>query len=126
MGMATALDLYLPEARTNEDNVDVVFEKINAVTVASIAGRLDGVSSPQVERALIGQLDANRLILDISGLNYISSAGLRVILMVAKRLKQIGSTFTIVGIQPHIQELFEISGFLTIIDTARSRDEALC
>ncbi len=105
--------------------MNVIFETAENATIASISGRLDGATSPQVERELVARLGDRRLILDMSSLKYISSAGLRVVLVVAKSLKQSGGAFVIAGIPPHIRDVFEISGFLRIILTAENRNEAL-
>ena len=58
-------------------------------------------------------------------LSYISSAGLRVVLVLAKRLKQAGGKLVIYGMQPHVREVFDISGFLAILNVTATRNEAV-
>ena len=65
------------------------------------------------------------LILDFAGLDYISSAGLRMVLVVAKRLKQESGLLVLCGMQPHVREVFDISGFLAILNVEPTRSEAL-
>ena len=65
------------------------------------------------------------LLLDFSGLDYISSAGLRLVLVVAKRLKQDNGQLLLCGMQSHIREVFDISGFLAILNVADTRSNAL-
>jgi anti-anti-sigma factor len=105
--------------------MSITFEKAANATVASLQGRLDSTNSPAVETELFNQLGDGGFVLDVSKLDYISSAGLRVVLVLAKRLKQTGKAFLLAGMQPHIHDVFEISGFLSILDVADSRDEAL-
>lgn len=105
----------------------ITFEANEAPVVASLQGRLDSTNSAAVEAQLLERADggASGLVLDFSRLDYISSAGLRVVLVVAKRLKATGGDFILAGLQPHIRDVFEISGFLGILDVVASRDEAL-
>ena len=105
--------------------MNITFEETTNATVANLAGRLDSANSPSVEAELLGRLGNGGFILDVSRLDYISSAGLRVVLILAKRMKQSGKTFFMAGMQPHIRDVFEISGFLGILDVAESRDDAL-
>lgn len=105
--------------------MSVTFEKVGTATVASLQGRLDSTNSPAIETQLASQLGEGGFVLDVSKLDYISSAGLRVVLVIAKKLKQSGTAFLLAGMQPHIRDVFEISGFLTILDVAASRDDAL-
>lgn len=107
--------------------MSITFEATEAPLVANLQGRLDSTNSAAVEAELLGRVNggAGGLVLDFSRLDYISSAGLRVVLVVAKRLKAAGSNFVLAGLQPHIKDVFEIAGFLSILDVAGSRAEAL-
>jgi anti-anti-sigma factor len=70
---------------------------------------------------------ANRLVLDFSGLDYISSAGLRVLLMAAKRVQAEKGAMALFGMKEHVKDVFEISGFLpvlTVVDSAEAAIEA--
>ncbi|WP_051305095.1 STAS domain-containing protein [Chitinilyticum litopenaei] len=84
------------------------------------SGRLDGATSPELEKALLPLLaDAgSRVLLDLAALDYVSSAGLRIILMAAKRAKQAGGRFVLCGLQPQVSEVFEMSGFTRILELA--------
>ncbi len=86
----------------------------------SVTGRLDSATSGEFERSLDGifGVDAARAVMDLKGLDYISSAGLRVVLMIAKRIKQANGRMIICGLQPNVRQVFEISGFLKILDVA--------
>ena len=64
--------------------------KVGAVVVVEVEGRLDSVTSSELEKEILSLLQSgeSNLLIDFAGLDYISSAGLRVLLMAAKRLKQ--------------------------------------
>jgi anti-anti-sigma factor len=95
--------------------------------VVSVKGRLDAVSSPEVEKELDRLIveGERRLILDFGGLDYISSAGLRVVLAATKKLKGKEGTLFIASLGSMVKEVFEISGFGAIIPIFSSVDEAL-
>lgn len=105
--------------------MSVIFESVGGAVVATVQGRLDSTNAPAIEAELLGRIGGGGYVLDFTRLDYISSAGLRVVLVLAKRLKQASGTFVLAGLQPHIKDVFEISGFLGILDVASSRDEAL-
>jgi len=105
--------------------MSVRFETEGTTLVATLEGRLDTTNAPATEAELLKRLGTGAVVLDLAGLNYISSAGLRVVLVVAKRLKPTGRRFVLAGLPPHIREVFEVSGFLSILEVAADRAEAL-
>ena len=82
----------------------------------AIAGRLDAVSAIEADKEFAKVLDAgnDRLLIELSQLEYISSAGLRVLLVVAKRIQQKGGKVVLCALVPNVKEVFEISGFSSI------------
>src|SRR5690606_19917254 len=97
------------------------------VVVVSAAGQINSANASEIEHSLLAWLEdgAGKWVLDMSGVEYISSAGLRVVLLIAKRLKQNGGRLVLCSLQPHVKEVFDISGFLAILDVADSRDTAI-
>ena len=93
----------------------------------SLSGRVDGSNASQLEGALQAQVEAGetRLVLDFSQLRYISSAGLRVLLVVARRLQGVGGQMLFCELAEDIAQIFEISGFNNILEVHASRHEAL-
>ena len=84
-------------------------------TVAQIVGRLDTNTAPALEKTLNEDMgDTKNLILDLKGLEYISSAGLRVILSTQKKMQQIGS-MKVINVGSSVMEVFEITGFADIL-----------
>jgi len=88
------------------------------IQVARPQGRLDSNSGPVFEKELLGHIDggSRRVLLDLSQLSYISSAGLRVILVAAKKMKAVGGQLVLSGLSAQVAEVFEISGFNRILD----------
>ena len=79
----------------------------------------------ETEVLAVVQQGARNVLLDMRELSYISSAGLRVVLVLAKRLKQAGGKLVIYGMQPHVREVFDISGFMAILNVVATRDDAV-
>lgn len=95
--------------------------------VVAITGRLDAVSSPDFDKEMNALMEQgeNAFILDLEKLEYISSAGLRSILAVAKKLKGEKGGLCLASLQEMVREVFEISGFDSIIPIYDSLDSAL-
>ena len=95
--------------------------------IASAGGRIDGVNAREFENALRGTIndDDKAVVVDLEGLSYISSAGLRAILLIAKTLSQRGSKFALCSLSEPIREVFEISGFDKIVSIHDTRSEAV-
>ena len=96
------------------------------VTVLDINGRLDSVTACTLEKKLSDDLteEDKNLIFDFSGMEYISSAGLRVLLTAAKRADKLGAKAVFSGLTPCVREVFDIVGFASIFDIYKSREEA--
>jgi anti-anti-sigma factor len=87
-------------------------------TVLALAGRLDGLASPALEAKITALLAAGvrRLVFDCSQLSYASSAGLRVFLSAAKKFKAAGGRAAFAALTPGVQEVFELSGFVGVLE----------
>ena len=96
------------------------------VVVHRISGRIDTSTSPSVEAAIKAKLaeGSARILLDMQEVTYVSSAGLRVVLLVAKQAKASNGSLALFGLQPSVREVFDISGFGKIIPIAASEAEA--
>ena len=90
-------------------------EKKSEAAILKIAGRVDTTTAPALEEA-IEQLDADvkDLQLDMTGVEYISSAGLRVLLAAQKKMQKIG-TMKLTGVCDSVMEVFEMTGFADIL-----------
>ena len=107
--------------------MDIQTERENGTLVAKVEGRIDGVNARDFEEALKAAIsgDDSTVVMDLKGLSYISSAGLRVILLIAKTLRKRNAELMLCSLSDPIREVFEISGFDKIIPVHASREEAL-
>lgn len=96
------------------------------VTVATLFGELDGRSAPAVQEKLssLPQPDA-RLLLDMSGVNYISSAGLRALLMLYRQINGNNGRVVLVGLPESIEDMMAVTGFLDFFAAYDNYGEAL-
>ena len=80
-----------------------------------IVGRLDTTTAPTLEKTIVENMNGIKsLILDFKGLEYISSAGLRVLLSAQKKMQQIGK-MKVINVCEEVMEVFEITGFADIL-----------
>jgi anti-anti-sigma factor len=94
--------------------------------VLGLAGRLDGVSAGPAEAKLLKAVrDSRVVVLDLAGLEYVSSAGLRVLLKAAKEAKAVKTRFAVTALRGVVREVFEVSGFGTMIPVFPGRAEAI-
>lgn len=86
-----------------------------SATIIELAGRLDTITAPALEKAINHDIgDVKNLVLNMKRLEYISSAGLRVLLSTQKKLQKIGS-MKLTNVCEDIMEVFEITGFVNIL-----------
>jgi stage II sporulation protein AA (anti-sigma F factor antagonist) len=96
----------------------IASNKVGEVLVMSPAGRLDAHSAPDLQEEVLAHIDGGdtAVLLDMSGLTYVSSAGLRAILVAAKKLQEKSGRFALCGLSDSVAEVFEVSGFSSILD----------
>lgn len=106
---------------------ELLSESKNNVLILSMSGRLDSINSTHAEANLLDQIEnsTTAVILDLEMLDYVASAGLRIVLMAAKRAKAQNKPFLLCALQPQIHHVFEISGFLKILSVYSSQTEAI-
>jgi len=97
------------------------------VVVLCPRGRIDGSTTEILDASVREQMEggAKVLIFDFEGTNYISSAGLRVLLVSARGMQSSSGRAIFCGLMDHIAQVFEISGFSDILDIRANRAEAL-
>jgi len=95
--------------------------------IVTVTGRMDAVTAPEFEKCMGDWIDAGetQFVVDFEGLDYISSAGLRSILTIAKSLKVKEGQIVLCALRDTVKEVFEISGFSTIIPVCESVDAAI-
>ena len=93
----------------------IEIKKNAAEIVIQICGRLDTITAPTLDKAINEEIgDTKNLILDMKSLEYISSAGLRVLLGAQKKMQKIGS-MKVVNVCEEVMEVFEMTGFADIL-----------
>ena len=84
-------------------------------TIIEIVGRLDTITAPALDKTINEDIgDTKNLVLDVKGMEYISSAGLRVLLGAQKKMQKIGS-MKVVNVREEVMEVFEMTGFADIL-----------
>ena len=95
--------------------MNINIEKNNDVTVMALEGRLDTTTAPELEKAINNEGEAlKNLVLDFKAVNYISSAGLRVLLTAQKKMNVQGS-MELVNVSEEVMDIFEMTGFADIL-----------
>jgi len=107
--------------------MEITTTELDDVKVLAIQGHLDTNTSPDAESAINALIDSGtqKLLVNFEELEYISSAGLRVLLATAKKLKSSSGDLKICCLNETVQEVFDISGFSTILAVSASVDDAL-
>ena len=97
------------------------------VTVLAPSGRIDTTTSAAVDNAVRGAVDAGAraLVIDFSAVDYISSAGLRVFLVLARRMRDLGGRLVLCGLGQPVRQVFQLAGFLPLFTIAGSLEGAL-
>lgn len=95
--------------------MEILTTKKDDVLTVSLTGRLDTTTSPQLDEELKKSLDGIReLTMDLEGLEYISSAGLRILLSTQKTMNQQG-TMKLINVSSMVMDVFEVTGFSDIL-----------
>jgi len=93
--------------------MDIEFETVDGITVATLFGELDSRTAPLVQDKLLDLPSPQaRVLLEMSGVNYISSAGLRALLMLYRRMASSDGRVALVGLTESIRDVMTVTGFL--------------
>jgi anti-anti-sigma factor len=112
---------------TNGNFMQIEQASIGAVRVLAPVGRIDTTTSAAVEEALRRTVDAGgrELVVDLEGVDYISSAGLRVFLVLAKRLRNEQGRLVLCGLPEPVRQVFHLAGFIPLFEIERTREAAV-
>jgi anti-sigma B factor antagonist len=107
--------------------VDIKIKDVEGVGVISISGELDALTSPELIELFSSQETKSYLniIADLSGLDYSSSAGIRVFLGLARDLRRKKGDLRISGVQPHVDKIFKLSKFDKIVRIFPTVEDAI-
>ena len=107
--------------------MNISVEKQGEVTVLAAEGRFDAMGAPEIEASgrKIIQDGSRRLVVDMAKVSYISSAGLRCLLVLVKTMKTAGGTLVLCSLAPSVHEVMALSGFDAILSLAADRSAAV-
>jgi len=95
--------------------MDIVRTEDGGVVTLKISGRMDTVTAPDAEAAVSQETMGGKLVFDMTDLEYISSAGLRVLLAAQKKANAAGGEMVVSGCQEAVLDVFEVTGFSDIL-----------
>ena len=107
--------------------MDIREKKIDDVQIVTVGGRMDAYSSNDVEKQLNSLIDTNqvKIILNLAGLEYISSSGLRVLLAALKKSRKGSGDVRLTALRPSVKEVFDIAGFTPLFQIFQQEKEAI-
>ena len=107
--------------------MEIAEERKGDISILQVAGKLDASTSKELEDRVLALVASgrNKLVVDLSRLDYISSAGLRVFLLAAKRMEATSGRLVLSSLNPAVKQVFDIAGFSSYLTLAASTDEAL-
>jgi len=107
--------------------MEIIQTEKEEYTLVAVSGRLDASTAHHIEQEFLRNEDGGdkKLLIDLAGLEYISSAGLRVMLITAKKINAGHGRLCLINLKPQVKEVFDISGFTALFNIAGSEEEAL-
>lgn len=106
--------------------MNIELEEMDGVTVATLFGELDGRTAPLVQEKLLALPEPNgKALLDMSGVSYISSAGLRALLMLYRQMAANDGRVALVGLVENIKDVMVVTGFLEFFEDYDTLAEGL-
>lgn len=108
--------------------MNIQFEKAGQILVVILNGRLDATHHQDIRDVVGKQIEvenAKGVVFDLSGLEYISSAGFREFFLLGRHLQRVGGGLAVCSLQPTVQQIFDIAQFQTAYPVCATRDEAL-
>jgi anti-sigma B factor antagonist len=109
-----------------EHDMDITQKMIGDVTVVEITGEIDGSTAPEAQAAIVplAQDDA-KVVIDMSGVGYMSSAGLRMLLVVYRTVAGQGGAVALAGLSQDLEDTMSLTGFLDFFDHFSTVEDAV-
>lgn len=101
-------------------------EQDGDITIFRLGGRIDAITSPQIEKRIHTLADDGRrkFLLDFFNVDYLSSAGMRLLLSATKKLKSLGGKLIVCSVDEDVMDIIKMAGFHTIITIASNEEKA--
>ena len=99
---------------------------VNGVKVITITGDIDGSTAPGVQAQVLEMVDPQgKAVIDMTGVTYMSSAGLRILLVVYRTISGQGGRIVLVGLSEELSDTMQMTGFLDFFETYDSQEDGL-
>lgn len=107
--------------------VDMTEHPVNDILILKFAGRLDAAASPMMERKIVDLIEKGhtKLIMNFAGVDYLSSAGMRLLLSVSKRLQDKTGKLVLAAVHPDVMEVIQMAGFDALLTIVEQESEAI-
>ncbi|PKN95417.1 MAG: anti-sigma factor antagonist [Chloroflexi bacterium HGW-Chloroflexi-6] len=107
--------------------MEIQDRQVNGISVVQFFGSIDALTAPAVTEHLSGLITAGqtRLVVDLSGVDFTSSAGLRLLLVAVKETRSLGGDLRLAAVQPDVLKVLKISGFTNILKLFEDVDGAV-
>jgi anti-sigma B factor antagonist len=105
--------------------MDIREERRAGILIVAASGRVDSNTSSAFETSVLAHAREPRLLVDLAGVEYISSAGLRVFLMLARKVKDAGGRLALCGMGASVRQVFDLAGFTALFAVEPSLEQGL-
>jgi anti-sigma B factor antagonist len=106
--------------------MNIQVEKLEQATIISIDGQLNATTTARIQNDVLAAAQAGqRILLDMSRVTYLSSAGLRMLLLLYRRIRENNGYMVLAGLSEEITDIMQITGFLDLFKIFESRNSAL-
>lgn len=106
--------------------MEIYTDFVNGVSIISLVGELDGNTAPDTQQTIQGMISAGaRIILDMTQLAYMSSAGARALLVIYRQISEANAAVILAGLSPEIADMLSATGFLEYFQLAATVDDGL-
>ena len=107
--------------------MEITEEQRDNISILRVIGKLDASTSKDLEVKVLSLIASNqaKLIIDLSQLDYISSAGLRIFLLAAKRMDEAKGKMILCSLKDGVKQVFDIAGFSSFLTLAPTTEEAI-
>src|SRR5262245_26010659 len=107
--------------------MEITERRTAEIVTLSLSGRLDTTTAKVFEEKILTRIESGdrRIVIDLAQVDYISSAGLRVFILAAKRLNSANGKMVLCALKDPVKEMFDIAGFLAVFSIYVSHDEAI-
>lgn len=97
----------------------------HGITIVSIDGEIDGRTAPELEAGVASWPDRDRVLLDLSGVSYLSSAGLRALLLIHRKVSGENGRLVLAGVAPTVADIMKVTGFLRYFVLLETQGDAV-